>query len=93
MTWKTKSVAYSRKAGLLFPRAIRRQLIDDQRPLRAIIDGLLAVHERVEDQQALLDGRVRKEAKAKLPGLMDMGSPTSRSPIRSFSSLSRGLER
>jgi hypothetical protein len=77
----------------LFPRAIGRQLIDDQRPLRAIIDGLLAAHERVEDQQALLDGRVRKEAKAKLPGLMDMGSPTSRSPIRSFSSLSRGLER
>ena len=57
--------------GLLFPRAIGRQfrdrvcgLVDEGRPLRAIIDSLLAVHERVSDEQAALDARVRALAKA-----------------------------
>lgn len=56
--------------GLLFPRAIGRQfrdrvcgLVDEGRPLRAIIDSLLAVHERVSDEQAALDARVRTLAK------------------------------
>jgi transposase len=56
--------------GLLFPRAIGRQfrdrvcaLVDEGRPMRAIIDSLLAVHERVSDEQAVLDGRVRALAK------------------------------
>lgn len=56
--------------GLLFPRAIGRQfrdrvcgLVDEGRPLRAIIDSLLAVHERVSDEQAALDARVRALAK------------------------------
>src|SRR5471030_838833 len=60
-----------KEVGLLFPRAIGGQfrrhvlgLIDDQHSLRPIIVGLLAVHERVEEQQALLDTRVRKQAKA-----------------------------
>ena len=41
-----------------------RQLLDEQHVLRSIVDGLLAVHEQVEEQQAALDKRVRKEAKA-----------------------------
>jgi transposase len=52
--------------GLLFPRAIGRQfrdrvwgLVGEGRPLRAIIDSLLAVHERVSAEQAALDARVR----------------------------------
>lgn len=60
-----------KELGLLFPRAIGGQfrahvirLVEDQHPLRPIIDGLLAVHERVEEQQSVLDTRVRKEAKA-----------------------------
>ena len=32
--------------------------------LRSIVEGLLAVHEQVEAQQAALDKRVRTEAKA-----------------------------
>jgi transposase len=56
--------------GLLFPRAIGRQfrdrvcdLVSQGRPLRAIIDSLLAVHERVSAEQAALDARVRALAK------------------------------
>jgi transposase len=56
--------------GLLFPRAVGRQfrdrvrdLVSEDQPLRAIIDSLLAVHERVSDEQAALDGRVRGLAK------------------------------
>jgi transposase len=52
--------------GLLFPRAIGQQfrdrvwgLVSEGRPLRAIIDSLLAVHERVSAEQAALDARVR----------------------------------
>jgi transposase len=41
---------------------VRRLL--DQHVLRSIVDGLLAVHEQVEQQQTALDKRVRKEAKA-----------------------------
>jgi transposase len=56
--------------GLLFPRAIGGQFRNhvrrllDQHVLRSIVDGLLAVHEQVEQQEAALDKRVRKEAKA-----------------------------
>jgi transposase len=60
-----------KESGLLFPRAIGgqfrthvRQLIDDGHLLRSVIDGLLAVHEEVEKQQAMLDKRVRAAAKA-----------------------------
>jgi transposase len=60
-----------KEIGLLFPRAIGRQfrknvlgLIDDEHSLRPIIDGLLAVHQQVDKQQATLDMRIRKEAKA-----------------------------
>jgi transposase len=60
-----------KEVGLLFPRAIRgpfrakvRQLLDDDHVLRAIVAGLLAVHEQVEQQQAVLDRRVRAHAKA-----------------------------
>lgn len=60
-----------KEIGLLFPRAIGRQfrthvlrLLDDKHILRSIIEGLLAVHEQVEAQQAVLDKRVRMEAKA-----------------------------
>ena len=60
-----------KESGLLFPRAIGgrfrtlvRQLIDDGHVLRSVIDGLLAVHEEVEAQQAVLDKRVRAAAKA-----------------------------
>src|SRR5271170_2906762 len=58
-----------KEIGLLFPRAIGGQfrvyvlrLIEDKHVLRPIVDSLLAVHERVEEQQAVLDKRVRKEA-------------------------------
>lgn len=57
--------------GLLFPRAIGKQfrvrvieLLSETHPLRGIIEGLLAIHERVGDEQAVLDGRVRVLAKA-----------------------------
>ena len=60
-----------KESGLLFPRAIGgqfrtrvRQLVDDGHMLRAVIDGLLAVHVEVEAQQAVLDKRVRAAAKA-----------------------------
>jgi len=59
-----------KEIGLLFPRAIGGQFRNhvrrllDQHVLRSIVDGLLAVHEQVEEQQAALDKRVRKEAKA-----------------------------
>jgi len=59
-----------KEVGLLFPRAIGgqfrnrvRQLVDHEHTLRSIVDSLLAVHERVEEQQAVLDKRVRKAAK------------------------------
>ena len=59
-----------KEIGLLFPRAIGGQfrthvlrLIDDKHALRSIIAGLLAVHEQAEEQQAVLDRRVRNEAK------------------------------
>jgi transposase len=41
---------------------VRRLL--DEHVLRSVVDGLLAVHEQVEKQQAALDKRVRKEAKS-----------------------------
>jgi transposase len=56
--------------GILFPRAIGAQFrarvreLAGEGGLRAIIDCLLTVHERVTDEQAKLDGRVRKMAKA-----------------------------
>lgn len=60
-----------KEVGLLFRRAIGRQfrtrvldLIDEKHVLRSIVEGLLAVHEKVEEQQTVLDRRVRKEAKA-----------------------------
>lgn len=60
-----------KEVGLLFPRAIRGpfraqviQLLDEGHALRPIVDGLLAVHEQVEKQQAFLDKRVRAAAKA-----------------------------
>jgi transposase len=60
-----------KECGLLFPRAIGgqfrtrvRQLVDDGHMLRSVIDGLLAVHEEVETQQAVLDKCVRAEARA-----------------------------
>lgn len=60
-----------KEIGLLFPRAIGkpfrthvRRLVDHGHFLRPIIDGLLAVHEQVEDQQSVLDRRVRQEARA-----------------------------
>lgn len=60
-----------KEVGLLFPRAIRGpfrsqvlRLVDHKHFLRPIVDGLLTIHEQVEEQQAVLDGRVRKEAKA-----------------------------
>jgi transposase len=60
-----------KEIGLLFPRAIRGPfrtkvlaLLDDKHVLRPIVEGLLAVHEQVEEQQAVLDKRVRTEAKA-----------------------------
>jgi transposase len=69
-TWRTKSAACSRRSACC-SRAIGGQfrghvlrLIDEQHPLRPVIDGLLTGHERAEEQQAVLDTRVRKEAKA-----------------------------
>lgn len=60
-----------KEVGLLFPRAIGGRfrthvlgVIDEQHVLRSIVEGLLAVHEQVEAQQATLDKRVRAEAKA-----------------------------
>ena len=60
-----------KEVGLLFPRAIGGrfrahvvQLLGNEHTLRPIVDGLLSVHERVEEQQAKLDTRVRQEAKA-----------------------------
>ena len=60
-----------KEVGLLFPHAIGGrfrahvvQLLGDDHILRPIVDGLLNVHERVEEQQAVLDTRVRQEAKA-----------------------------
>src|SRR5258708_39690564 len=50
-----------KEVGLLFPRAIGGQfrthvyrLVDDAHVLRSIVDSLLAVHEQVEEQQAVL---------------------------------------
>jgi len=60
-----------KEVGLLFPRAIGGpfrarvlQLLEDDHPLRSVIDGLLAVHERVGREQMVLDDRVRRLAKA-----------------------------
>ena len=57
--------------GQLFPRAIGgqfrdyvRDLLSDSHPLRAIIESLLVVHERVSQEQAKLDARVRTLAKS-----------------------------
>lgn len=59
-----------KEIGLLFPRAIGGQfrthvlrLIDDKHVLHSIIVGLLTVQEHAEEQQAVLDKRVRNEAK------------------------------
>lgn len=58
-----------KEVGLLFPRSIGGQFRNhvrrllDEHVLRPIVEGLLAVHEQVEQQQAALDKRVRKEAK------------------------------
>jgi transposase len=56
--------------GQLFPRAIGRQFRDRARqmlgeghPLRDIIESLLMVHERVSDEQTVMDTRVRALAK------------------------------
>jgi transposase len=60
-----------KEVGLLFPRTIGGQfrthvlgLIEAGHILRPIVEGLLAVHEQVETQQATLDKRVRAEARA-----------------------------
>jgi transposase len=60
-----------KEVGLLFKRAIGQQfrtqvlsLVDETHVLRPIIEGLLRVHETVEAQQAVVDKRVRTEAKA-----------------------------
>ena len=60
-----------KEVGLLFPRAIGSRfrthvlgLLEEQHVLRPIIEGLLTIHEQVEQQQAALDKRVRHEAKA-----------------------------
>src|SRR5579863_3799426 len=59
-----------KEIGLLFPRAIGGQFRNhvrrllDEHVLRSVVEGLLAVHEQVEEQQAALDKRVRDEAKA-----------------------------
>ncbi len=56
--------------GLLFSRAIgapfRQQVIelmDASHPLRAIVESLLSIHERVAQEQAKLDGDVRRRAR------------------------------
>ena len=55
---------------MLFPRAIGSafrarvpRLLNAQHPMRSIVDSLLTVHERVEEQQAALDKKVRNIAK------------------------------
>src|SRR5579863_1801613 len=54
-----------KEVGLLFPRAIGGQFRNhvrrllDEHVLRSVVEGLLAVHEQVEEQQAALDKRVR----------------------------------
>jgi len=60
-----------KESGLQFPRAINGRfriqvinLLGDSHPLRSVIDVLLAVHERVGDEQAILDKQVRQAAKA-----------------------------
>jgi len=60
-----------KETGLLFSRAIGGQfrsrvlqLVDPGHVLRPIVEGLLAVHEQVQEQQAVLDKRVRDAAKA-----------------------------
>lgn len=60
-----------KESGLLFPRAIGKlfrdhvlRLLGDAHALRLVIDGLLAIHERVAQEQAVLDDRVRKLARA-----------------------------
>lgn len=60
-----------KEIGLLFPRAIGGplrahvlRLLGDDHPLRSIIEGLLAVHERVGQEQMVLDDRIRRLAKA-----------------------------
>ena len=56
-----------KEIGLLFPRAIGSRSATHVRScssahaLRSIVEGLLAVHEQVEQQQAALDKRVRKK--------------------------------
>jgi transposase len=56
--------------GLLFPRAIGqgfrthvRERLDDDHPLRAIVESLLAIHEHIDQEQAVLDKRVHRLAK------------------------------
>jgi transposase len=58
-----------KKNGRIFPRATSRQfrdrvreLVGQDRMLRAIIEGLLGVHESVADEQTKLDTRVRELA-------------------------------
>jgi transposase len=60
-----------KEIGLLFPRAIGSQfrthvlrLLGEEHVLRSIVEGLLAVHAQVEEQQTALDKRVRMEAKS-----------------------------
>jgi transposase len=59
-----------KESGQIFPRAIGQQFRDRVRELvgqdqlqRVIIECLLAVHERVADEQAKLDARVRELAR------------------------------
>src|ERR1700709_153613 len=60
-----------KELGLLFKGAIGRQfrthvlsLLDEKHVLRSIVEGLLGVHEKVEEQQAALDKSVRTDAKS-----------------------------
>ena len=60
-----------KESGLLFPRAIGRQfrahvlqLLTDEHPLRAVTVGLLAVHEKADGEQRILDDRIRRLARA-----------------------------
>jgi transposase len=57
--------------GQLFPRAIGtqfrervREIVSESHPLRAVIESLLAIHERVSEEQTALDTRVRTLAKS-----------------------------
>lgn len=59
-----------KELGMFFLRAIGnqfrlriRELPDDQHLLRPMVESLLVVHEKVEEQQARLDALVRKGAK------------------------------